>query len=312
MSAPATARFDALGTSAVVAVTEGGSLRDARTLLAEDLAAVDRACSRFRDDSELVYANARAGLPTRISGLLAEAVHVALDAARNSHGLVNPTLGAHVRAAGYDRTFSLVQERGTWRFQAVPARRAAWTEVGLDEAERLLLIPAGVELDLGATAKAWAADRAAARIAESTGCGALVSIGGDVAVAGPAPGGGWSIRIADDQAAALDGPGPTVAITTGGLASSGVAVRRWATDRGEAHHLIDPRTGRPAITPWRTVTVAARSCVAANTVSTAAIVLGEDAPAWLLQQGLPARAVRADGSVLTVCGWPADIESEAA
>jgi thiamine biosynthesis lipoprotein len=307
--APAAARFEALGTSAVVSVTDAGALSAARELLAQDLAAVDLACSRFREDSELVRANARAGTSTRISRLLAEAVRVALDAARNSNGLVNPTLGAHLRAAGYDRTFSLVQERGAWTLRALPPRRASWGDVELDEVERTLLIPPGIELDLGATAKAWAADRAAARIAETTGCGALVSLGGDVAVAGPPPEGGWAIRIADDHAADLDGPGPVVAITAGGLATSGVAVRRWATDRGEAHHLIDPRTGRPAVTPWLTVSVAAPSCVAANTVSTAAIVLGEDAPAWLLQQALPARAVNADGYILSVCSWPAELEA---
>lgn len=309
MIAPAAARFEALGTSAVVSVTDAGALSEARELLAQDLAAVDLACSRFREDSELVRANARAGTSTRISRLLAEAVRVALDAARNSNGLVNPTLGAHLRAAGYDRTFSLVQERGAWTLRALPPRRASWGDVELDEVERTLLIPPGIELDLGATAKAWAADRAAARIAETTGCGALVSLGGDVAVAGPPPEGGWAIRIADDHAADLDGPGPVVAITAGGLATSGVAVRRWATDRGEAHHLIDPRTGRPAVTPWLTVSVAAPSCVAANTVSTAAIVLGEDAPAWLLQQALPARAVNADGYILSVCSWPAELEA---
>jgi thiamine biosynthesis lipoprotein len=278
-------------------------------LLVEHLAAIDRACSRFRDDSELVRANASAGTPVRIGPLLAGALRVALNAAKESNGLVDPTLGAHVRAAGYDRTFSLVRNRQTWQLGAVPARRASWLDVALDDVERTLLIPAGVELDLGATAKAWAADGAATRIAEATGCGTLVSLGGDVAVAGSTPSGGWSIRIADDHAADLDAPGPVVAITTGGLATSGVAVRRWVTNRGEAHHLIDPRTGRPAITPWRTLSVAATSCVAANTASTAAIVLGEDAPVWLVQRGLPARAVRADGSVLTVCGWPAAAEA---
>jgi thiamine biosynthesis lipoprotein len=305
----ATARFEALGTSAVVSVTDEGSLNEARELLARELAAVDRACSRFRDDSELVHANARAGTPVRISRLLADAVRVALEAARSSQGLVDPTLGANLRAAGYDRTFSLVRERETWQISAVPARSASWRDVELDETTRTLQVPAGVELDLGATAKAWASDRAAARIAEVTGCGVLVSVGGDVAVAGLAPNGGWSIRVADDHAAELETPGPVVAITTGGLATSGVAVRRWATDQGEAHHLIDPRTGQHAVTPWRTVSVAAASCVAANTASTAAIVLGADAPAWLVQHGLPARAVRTDGAVLTICGWPAEVNA---
>ncbi len=309
MTSSGTVRFEALGTTAVVSVTDADALGEAHDLLVEDLGAIDRACSRFRDDSELVRANVSAGTAVRIGPLLAEALRVALNAAKESNGLVDPTLGAHVRAAGYDRTFSLVRARDTWQSRAVPARRASWVAVALDDEERTLRIPAGVELDLGATAKAWATDRAATRIAEAMGCGALVSLGGDVAVAGAAPSGGWSIRIADDHAADLDAPGPVIAITTGGLATSGVAVRRWVTNRGEAHHLIDPRTGRPAITPWRTLSVAATSCVAANTASTAAIILGDDAPAWLVQRGLPARAVRADGSVLTVCGWPAEAEA---
>ena len=139
----------------------------------------------------------------------------------------------------------------------------------------------------------------------------LVSLGGDVAVAGEAPPGGWPIRIADDHAAPLDTPGQTIALLVGGLATSGTAVRRWDTTAGELHHIVDPRTGRPASTPWRTATVAARSCVEANTASTAAIVLGEAAPAWLEAVGLPARLVGVDGSAALVGGWPAE-EAEAA
>jgi thiamine biosynthesis lipoprotein len=176
--------------------------------------------------------------------------------------------------------------------------------VELDDDERLLLVPDGVELDLGATAKAWAADRAAHRIAAAAGTGVLVSLGGDVAVAGAAPNGGWPVRIADDHAAPLESPGPVVAISSGGLATSSTVVRRWPTDEGEAHHILDPRTGRPAVTPWRAVSVAAASCVDANVASTTAIVLGEPALEWLAARELPARVVRRDGSVATVGGWP--------
>ena len=156
----------------------------------------------------------------------------------------------------------------------------------LDERRRTVRVPAGAELDLGATAKALAADSIAAAAADLTAGGVLVSLGGDVAVAGEAPPGGWPIRIADDHAAPLDTPGQTIAILTGGLATSGIAVRRWRTAAGELHHIVDPRTGRPAATPWRTATVAARSCVEANTASTAAIVLGEAAAG--LARGRPA------------------------
>jgi len=303
---PVTASFAALGTTAVVAVADPAVLGDARKLLVADLDAVDRACSRFRADSELAWVNAHAGAAVPVGSLLAQAVRVALDAARMSDGLVDPTLGAHIRAAGYDRTFALVRDRDSWRVGPSPARGPAWEDVELDDEQRLLLVPDGVELDLGATAKAWAADRAAHRIAAAVGTGALVCLGGDVALAGPAPNGGWSVRIADDHAAPLAGPGPVVAVSSGGLATSGTAVRRWRTDRGDAHHVLDPRSGRPAVTPWRSVSVAAATCVDANAASTAAVVLGESALGWLAVRELPARAVRRDGSVVTVGGWPTE------
>jgi thiamine biosynthesis lipoprotein len=181
-----------------------------------------------------------------------------------------------------------------------------WRSVVLDEEGRTVRTPRGVELDLGATAKALAADRAARRACAMTGTGVLVSLGGDIAVAGAAPHGGWSIRIAEDNSSPLDVPGPTVSVSSGGLATSGTTVRRWATAAGSLHHIVDPRNGRPANDHWRTVTVAASSCVDANAASTAAIVLGEHAPRWLADRGLPARLVRYDLQTTHVAGWPED------
>jgi thiamine biosynthesis lipoprotein len=110
----------------------------------------------------------------------------------------------------------------------------------------------------------------------------------------------------DDHSAPLDRPGPCVCIENGGLATSSTAVRRWRTESGEAHHLLDPRTGLPARSPWRTVSVAAASCVAANVASTASIVLGDGAPRWLAERGLAARLVANDGGAVHVFGWPGD------
>jgi thiamine biosynthesis lipoprotein len=111
------------------------------------------------------------------------------------------------------------------------------------------------------------------------------------------------VRIADDHKAPPDEPCPRIAIDSGALATSSTTVRRWGRT---AHHLIDPRTGLPAVSPWRTVSVAAASCVDANTASTAAIVLGDDAPEWLAARNLPARLVDQAGGVLAVAGWPAE------
>jgi thiamine biosynthesis lipoprotein len=161
-----------------------------------------------------------------------------------------------------------------------------------------------VELDLGATAKALIADRAAAAAALVSGAGVLVSIGGDIAVSGKAPSGGWTVGIADDHTTPFDEVVCRIALATGGVASSGIRVRHWTTRAGELHHILDPRTGRPAPGPWATASVAAASCVDANTASTAAIVLGDAAPAWLADRRLPARLSRIDGEVVAVGGWP--------
>ena len=216
-------------------------------------------------------------------------------------------IGRTLRLSGYDRTYSIVAARGC-PFRPTFVRGPDWRVVELDEERRTVRVPKGVELDLGATAKALAADRAAGAISTATGTGTLVSLGGDVAVAGTPPEDGWPIRIAEDNAAPLELPGPIVSISAGGLATSATSVRRWSTTCGELHHIVDPRTGRPASTHWRAATVTAASCVEANTASTAAIVLGESAAAWLDELRLPARLVRSDGAVCCVAGWPAEGE----
>ena len=295
--------FAALGTTTVVAVTDDAALGEATAMLVGQLERLDLTCSRFRSDSELQRANARTGVTLTISPLLAELVETALAAAETTDGRVNPTLGGPLRAAGYDRTFGLVRQRDTWSFAERPVPPEQWRHVELDTSRLTLRIPRGVELDLGATAKAWATDHAARTIAEQIGSAVLVSLGGDIAVAGETA---WPIRIAEDHAAPLDGSGPVVSIESGGLATSSTTVRRWRTDSGDAHHLLDPSTGRPAISCWRTATVAAATCVEANVAATASIVLSHAATDWLEERQLPTRLVGVRGEVEVVAGWPAD------
>jgi thiamine biosynthesis lipoprotein len=302
----ATHSQQALGTTATICVTAAEALDPARAILDLELVEIDRACSRFRPDSELARLNAASGRELVVGELLFLALETALAAAAETDGLVDPTVGRTLRLAGYDRTFPLVLardgDRFTPRFAAVPG----WRLVVLNAERRSVCMPAGLELDLGATAKGLAADRIAAGIHSGTGAGVLVALGGDIAVAGETPPGGWPVLVADDHAAELDAPGAVVAIPSGGLATSGTAVRRWRAGGTTLHHIVDPRTGRPAKTPWRTATVAASSCVDANVASTAAIVLGTQAPDWLSKRRLPARLVSNDGVVETVAGWPAE------
>jgi thiamine biosynthesis lipoprotein ApbE len=300
--------FRALGTTAVVAVTDPTVRDDAVALVAAELAALDAACSRFRVDSELTRVARAGGRPVRVSSLLSDAIAAALDAARATDGLVDPTVGRTLRLAGYDATFRVVAARDGGHFRARFDRPPGWHVVELDRAAGTVRVPDGVELDLGATAKAFASDRCAQIAAELCGCGVLVGLGGDISIGGEVPAVGWSIGIADHHEAT---PDITVAIHGGGIATSSTLVRRWQSGETMLHHVIDPRTGRPADTCWRTVTVAARSCLDANVASTAAVVLGAAAIPWLAERRLDARLVGIDGAVATVGGWPAETAAAA-
>jgi thiamine biosynthesis lipoprotein len=299
----ASARWDALGSTAEIFVSDESELEQARGILAAEVEAIDLACSRFREDSEVTRVNGCPGRWVEVSRLFLEAVHVALGAARATSGDVDPTVGRALRVAGYDRDFAELPALRTGRVTFVPA--PGWRLVQVDRSRPAVRVPRGVELDFGATAKALAADRAARACAAALSGGVLVNLGGDLAVGGSPPEGGWPVRVTDDHTARFDAPGETVTISEGGLATSSVAARRWRRGSDELHHIIDPSSGRPAAEVWRTVSVAAANCVAANIASTAAMVRGPSALSWLDSLRLPARLVGVDGGVARVADWPA-------
>jgi thiamine biosynthesis lipoprotein len=316
VSSTSRARWQALGTGAELLVLgDERALALARAAVERWLDEVDLACSRFRTDSELSRLNAADGRAMRVSPTLIEATQLALRGARITDGAVDPTLGEALERVGYDRDWALIEadpERATPAPRLRVRRRPRWSRVRVDAARGTIALPRGVKLDLGATAKAWAADRAAAAARAASGCGVLVSLGGDIATGGECPPGGWRVHVTDDHRDGPDAPGQTVTIRGGGLATSSTAVRRWRRGREPMHHIIDPATGDPARTPWRTVSVAAGDCVDANIAATAAIVRGARAPQWLAGLGLPARLVAQDGGVRTVGSWPAEpLESAA-
>ena len=299
--------FPALGTFATLLVTDPDALIPAYDVLAAELAAVDAACSRFRRDSELRRVSRGRGRPVLVSRLFAEALATALDAAELTGGDVDPTCGQSLVRLGYDRDFAGAR-RHTGPLRQPPMPAGGWRRVELDRDRLTVRVPAGILLDLGATAKALAADRAAAAIEALTRCGVLVNLGGDLRVAGNPPAGGWRVGIADDAdfdaSTASVRPRQVVMIGDGGLATSSTLGRAWRRGRAELHHIVDPATGRPARTCWRTVSVAAASCAGANIAATAAILRGERAVHWLEGLHLPARLVRHDGTVVTTAGWP--------
>jgi thiamine biosynthesis lipoprotein len=307
VSAPAvSASWRALGTTVGLVVRDAAAPAAARRAVEGELAAIDAACSRFRADSELSAVNAAAGRRVRVSPVLMNALSVALRAAVVTDGRVDPTVGRALELAGYDRDFARVRGSRVRRLRIEAV--AGWRVVELDRAAGTVRVPAGVSLDLGATAKALAADRAAgsAMAAASGARGVLVNLGGDIATAGTAPPEGWAVRVADSHRAPPDAPGQELRVSSGGLSTSSTTVRRWRRRGGAAHHIVDPRTGAPAVEHWRTVSVAARTCVDANIASTAAIVLGPAAPGWLADARLPARLVTVCGAVVTTADWPAE------
>lgn len=322
---PVSASWRALGTSVVLKLADPGALAQARRIVEGHVQGIDRACSRFRADSELERVNASAGAPVRVGSLLLEAVEVGLRAARLTAGDVDPALGQALVIAGYDRDYELLEhpaaehndatakrhERDRMQAPRVLARRTAgWRTIAVDHEHSTIRVGRGVRLDLGATAKALAADRAAHAAYEATGVGVLVSLGGDIALAGPGPSGGWRVFVTDDHRSDLDAEGQTISISSGGLASSSTTTRRWIHDGKRMHHIIDPGTNAPVESKWRTVSVAAATCVDANIASTAALVRGDSCVEWLAESRLPARLVAQDGHVLMICGWPTEPERQ--
>ena len=290
-------------TEATLVVTEPAKLDPARDIADDLFRSIDQAASRFRGDSELTTIGPELPHGVAVSVTLAMLVRAALDAARATGGDVDPTLGRALSAVGYDRDIRLIIEDDRI-VRAISAERPGWRSVLL--AGLALRVPGHLALDLGATAKAVAADLAAQAIASRLHTGVLVSIGGDLATAGESA--AWNVLVQDLP----DDPAARVALAPGwAMATSSTQKRSWTVAGTRYHHILDPRTGLPADPVWRTVTVTAPDCVTANTFSTAAMVRGAGAIAMLAERALPARLVDAHGVVHALNGWPDEARSAA-
>lgn len=299
---PATIRLPAFATEAVMAITDSSASAEAESVMHREVDAIDRACSRFRADAELLRLYEGAGRWVPVSPLLFEALSVARRVAKQTDGAVDPTVGRALERLGYDRDFASLPLDGPALLASTPA--PGWRLLELDPEAVCARVPEGVRLDLGSSVKALAADRIADQVA-SLGTGVVVGIGGDVSIAGPAPAAGWHVGIAADAGAARSAVDQVVAMWGGGMASSSTGLRTWDRGGRRVHHIVDPATGDCAPAFWRLVSVAASSCVDANAASTAAIVWGEGAPGRIERMGLAARLVRYDGAVVTTARWPA-------
>lgn len=254
--------------------------------------------SRFLPDSELSLLNGRHGLPTRVSPALWQAIGVALDAARHTDGLYDPTVIDALEAAGYTHSFAEGLDTDAPVGQVTPPK-AGWRDIRLEERTRMVTLPPGVRIDLGGSAKAWAAERAADMLASLGPC--LVDAGGDIAARGTPPDSeaGWPIGVADPHQPDIDLC--MLRICNRGVATSGVDYRRWRRGASVQHHIIDPRTRRPADTDLWTVTVVAQNVVEADMHAKVALLLGsEEGYRYIERQAdVEALLVREDGRLTT-------------
>lgn len=294
-----THRFEVWGLSGTLAVERAEDLEPAKRLLGEWISALDSACNRFDPDSEISRLNARPGVEVEVSVTLMGALLAAREAAGATEGLCDPTVLGSLEALGYDRDFADLAREGAGEprpLQPAPGFDA----ITLDLERSRVTLKEGCRIDLGASAKAWLADRVVAELAGEGG--ALLEVGGDVAARGRSGEGEWVVGVSDRLE--ISGREPRVALRDGGLATSSSVVRSWWAGGQRVNHLIDPRTGHWAEGPYGAASVAAESCLRANALATAALLWGEDAPYHLAQAGCAARLVRHDGTVELVGAWP--------
>lgn len=300
--APARRDWRVWGLDASVVVDDPEQLDAAEHAVREVLDAVDLACSRFRSDSELSLLRGRLTHGADVSPMLATLVAAALEAAELSGGDVDPTLGNDLEALGYDRDFAqLPTSRASASVHVLRRPEPGWTRISLRDGR--LTVPDDLTLDLGASAKAAAADLAAQRIQSDLGTAVLVSLGGDIATAGRPRDDAWEVLVRDTA----EDPAQQVRLAGGwAVATSSTQKRRWIADGRDVHHILDPRSGLPATPVWRTATVVAPTCLRANALSTAAIVRGTQAVGWLAAQRAPARLVDAAGRIHITEAWPSE------
>ncbi len=302
---PVATSFEAIGTTIRLVATVPWALDEATVVVREHVDALDRAASRFRPDSEvsLLARAAESGPASALaSPVLASSLRAALRAARLTDGLVDPTVGRAVARSGYDVDIDVLRHRTRVpdpEGEATPV--PGWRTVTIDPVTDRVDVPQGCLLDLGASAKAHAADVLATRLADRLPGGFLVNLGGDIALSGEAPEGGWQVAVDDVSGATLQ----VVGLVSGqGITTSSTRHRTWRDAKGGSrHHILDPRTGRTADAVWDQVTCVAANALEANAASTAAVVLGESAPEWLRANGIPAR-LDGPGGTVTTAGWP--------
>jgi thiamine biosynthesis lipoprotein len=268
--------------------------------------AIEERLSRFRAHSELSQLNAHSGKWVTASDTLFQAVAKARQIAHLTGGLYNPLTLQALRAAGYTRSFSEMARDLRDAPEPAPAIVPDWQGIELRPKQQAIRLPAGAAIDLGGMGKGWTAAQIADRLAAHGPC--LVDAGGDLMAHGqPSGQPGWQIDIAEPGLSNNQPPLATVVLTDDAVATSGIDYRRWTLNGQSQHHLIDPRTSRPAATDILSATVIHPDASLAEGYAKALILSGSQAGLeWLGSQPQQAALiVRTDGAVLATSDFQA-------
>ncbi len=266
-------------------------------------ASYERTMSRFLPDSELCALNAAAGATFEASPVLFDAVGLALEWARATDGVFDPTLLDELEAVGYDRTFEQIAGGVTPRRPEPTPHAARWRAIALDDARRTITMRAGVRIDLGGIGKGFTVDRAIAALGD--GANAMVNASGDLYAAGDGPegdpdgpSGGWYVGVANPFEAEHDVA--VLRVRDRGVATSGSARRHWTAADRRYHHLIDPRAGVSSDSDLLTVTVVAATATEADVLAKTAYLLGSSDGVRFIEQrdGCACMAVTLRGDVI--------------
>lgn len=295
----ARAAFHAMGTTIIVIAPEAivpAALRLTRELFAE----WEGVFSRFRPQSELSRLNAAAGFRTPVSPLMLTVLARSLDAARATRGVFDPTILQRMIQIGYDRTFESLAPHLPAARVTQPAQTGGWRNIEVNEARRHVRLPAGVGLDFGGIVKGMAVDAALDLLEEQGMAPAMVNAGGDLAVRGlPPQSSYWPIAVPGKD------EGWVIGLERGAVATSGVARRRWTQGDTERHHLIDPRTGEPAMSALWSVTGIANACAQAEVAAKTALILGHEQGARFIEDArLGALMIAESGEWSAAGAWP--------
>jgi thiamine biosynthesis lipoprotein len=298
--------FTVMGAPALLALPDEN--RDLLEVAHARLDELEQKWSRFLPDSEVSRLNHRPGVPAVVSDDTALLVVLARIAHEQTAAWFNPALLAELVDAGYDRSHELLPAPKSFHglpsggvIDPRPAPRLPDSALMVDRATGVVHLGSGMAFDPGGIGKGLAADLVAAELLQAGAEWAQVELGGDVRVAGPSPhGGSWPVLVDAPSGRLM----PMAAISLpgdGGVATSSRAKRRWSHYGADQHHLIDPRTGRPSMSPLLCVTVVAGETWWAEVLAKAALLAGPVAGRSLIEaHEAAALFVDEDGGMSTV------------